>query len=121
MNDWKVQIARILGEPTTTILQDYYGSDLAGSLKVNDERLLTFYDYLRDELTFPFTAIYKAFEVTCKRLDQEMNVDEVNGIRLFCERDNEEIIIPLTEIVVDEADANFSSIKLYQNWIQRDR
>ncbi|GGB46970.1 hypothetical protein GCM10011409_25610 [Lentibacillus populi] len=120
MGEWKVQVARILGEPTTSILENYYGSESADLLEVNDERLLTFYDYLRDELKFPFMARYKqaknAYELVCTRLDQETNVNEADGIKLACKHGETKWIIPLSEMVVDEKDVNFSTIMLYQKW-----
>ncbi|WP_106498212.1 calcium-binding protein [Lentibacillus sp. Marseille-P4043] len=116
MSDWKIQVARILGEPTTTILKNYYGQ--SNSLEVNEERLLTFYDYLRDELTFPFTAFHGKAEVTCMGLDQEMNVDEIDGIKLVCKRVDEEVTIPLTKLIVEDTNANLSAIELYQKWVR---
>ncbi|MGY0694443.1 calcium-binding protein [Virgibacillus sp. FSP13] len=118
MSDWKVQVARILGAPTTSILKNYYGNEQANSLVVNEERLLTFYDYLRDELSFPFLALNEKTEVTCVGLDQEMNVDEADGIKLVCKRGDEEMTLPLTELTVEDTNANLFAIELYQIWIR---
>lgn len=126
MENWERQVARILGVPTTDIMENYYGKNQANALQVNEEQLLTFYDYLRDELAFPFAATYQTngvstqtSAITCIKLEPEIQVDVSYGIRIECEKEGEKLILPLTAIIADKKDTNYSTIQLYQTWVQK--
>lgn len=119
MENWERQVARILGVPVTYIEKRYYGDDQADALHVDEETMLTFYDYLRDELHFPFPATYTKHSMTCIKLESELSLDVNLGIRIECESEKEKQLIPLTALTLDEADTNASSVALYQAWMQK--
>lgn len=118
MKYWEQQVASILGVPVTSIEKRYYGND-SNPLQVDEETLLTFYDYLRDKLHFPFYASYQGHTSIFMKLESELTLDVDRGIRVECRSNSETSYIPLTELIVDEMDANASPILLYQIWIQK--
>ncbi|EKN67289.1 hypothetical protein BAZO_09011 [Schinkia azotoformans LMG 9581] len=86
---------------------------------------MSFYEYLLQHITFPFSALYTEeigpleiaeFEVYCIRLDQEMKVDEYYGILVECKVGRKKVILPLAGINLDEGHKNFKWIDLYQGW-----
>src|SRR5699024_9914379 len=109
----------ILGVPITHIEKRYYGNIQGNALHVNEETMLTFYDYLRDGLHFPFAATYTNHPVTCIKLESELSLDADLGIRMECETKHEKQLILLTALTLDEADANASLVSLYQAWMQK--
>lgn len=118
MEHWELQVARILGTPVTFIEKRYYGN-ATNPLKVDEETLLTFYDYLRDELYFPFSASYQKHSTTCIKLEPERSLDAYRGIRVECESEGGNNCVPLTELVLNDEEANVSLIFLYQAWMQK--
>ncbi|MEN1968618.1 hypothetical protein WMZ97_11165 [Lentibacillus sp. N15] len=121
MENWEQQVARILGVPVTGIEKNYYGKNQTDVLQVNEEQLLTFYDYLRDELTLPFFVRIDGASVTCLRLEAETEVDVSYGIRMECEKEGEKRFLPLSDLIVVPSDTNAIPIQLYQAWLKNHR
>nr|WP_186324701.1 DUF6398 domain-containing protein [Paenibacillus bovis] len=125
MEEWEFQAAQILGIQGLEKGKKYKESYLFELLQVQETSLMDFYEHLVRHITFPFTAVYEEgvgpleiaeFEVNCRRLDQEMKVDETYGILVECRLGREEVILPLASINLDEGQNNFIWIDLYKDW-----
>lgn len=123
--EWEIEAANILGVMGLERGKKYTEGYLYELLKVKEESLMSFYEYLLQHITFPFSALYKEeigpleiaeFEVHCIRLDQEMKVDEYYGILVECKVGRKKVILPLAGINLDEGHKNFKWIDLYQGW-----
>lgn len=125
IEEWEIQAAQILGIRGLERGKKYKESYIYKLLNVKDASLMNFYEYLSEQLIFPFTALYEEeigpleiaeFEVNCIHLDQEMKVDENYGILVECRLGRKKLILPLAGFNLDEGHKNFKWIDLYQDW-----
>lgn len=125
IEEWEIQVAQILGIEELDRGDKYKESHLYKLLKVNEESLMRFYEYLMNHITFPFLALYEEqtgpfeiteFEVICNSLDQEMKWDYGYGILIECRSGGKKVTLPLAEITIDEKHINFNWIELYHDW-----
>ncbi|MFD0051716.1 DUF6398 domain-containing protein [Actinomycetes bacterium NPDC127524] len=125
IEEWEIQVAQVLGVNGLQRGNTYKVSYLKKTLIVNEKSLMGFYQYLMEQMIFPFTAIYEEeigpleiaeIEVICIHLDQEMKVDENYGILVECSVGGEKVILPLASFKLDEGHMNFKWIDLYQEW-----
>ena len=96
VEEWEIQAGQILGITSLEWGEKYKERTLFQMLDVNEEKLLRFYYFLSNHLTFPFHGIYEEeivpsqvveFEVECLRLHQEVKVDKFAGILAECRVD----------------------------------
>ncbi|WP_139194312.1 DUF6398 domain-containing protein [Bacillus sp. MUM 13] len=125
IEEWEIQAAQILGISGLETGKEYKVSYMEKLFIVKETSLMSFYQYLMEQMIFPFTAIYEEevgpseiaeIEVNCIRLDQEMKVDENYGVLVECSLGSEKIILPLASFKLDEGHKNFRWIDLYQEW-----
>lgn len=130
LEDWELELANILGVSELTKEKKYSENELFKLLKVTDEKLMEFYDFLQHNLTFPFRASYEQevgpimmndYEVNCLRLDQEMQYEEFYGVLMECRQGRKKVIVSLVEMEVDKQHPNYAIIDLYQVWFSNFR
>lgn len=119
---WEIRIAEIIDSPL--LKNEYSGEERFQLLEVTEKRILNYYAYLQNRLTFPFrvtnerqVGLFLIEEhIDYIQLEQEMKVHDLYGILVESIEKKKKIFIPLAEMNLDEKHENFTLVNDYQNW-----